>query len=124
MVCQGTERNDLRARGRLPATCSGHERGRRPVPVGRRREEGGTMNRTGRSARILLALFLLTVSVTAVPAGSVRALGPHRYVATTGSDTSNNCSAMLTPCLTVGHAISQSLAGDTIHIAAGTYVES
>jgi len=45
----------------------------------------------------------------------------NRYVATTGSDTLNDCSVLLSPCLTVQHAHDQASAGDTINIAAGTY---
>lgn len=52
------------------------------------------------------------------------ALGTDRYVATTGTDSTNDCSSSITPCKTVGYAISQSSAGDTIHIAAGTYTEN
>ncbi len=44
-----------------------------------------------------------------------------RYVATTGSDAGNDCSIMGSPCATIQHAVDQSLSGDTIHVAAGTY---
>jgi hypothetical protein len=43
-----------------------------------------------------------------------------RYVATTGADV-GDCSAPGSPCLTLQYAINQSAAGDTIHVAAGTY---
>jgi hypothetical protein len=43
-----------------------------------------------------------------------------RHVATTGSDV-GDCS--VNPCQTIGYAITQSSSGDTIRIAAGTYVE-
>lgn len=51
------------------------------------------------------------------------ALALDRYVATTGSDTGNTCAVMLSPCMTIEHAVMQSMAGDTIHVAAGTYNE-
>jgi Right handed beta helix region len=45
------------------------------------------------------------------------------YVATTGSD-AGNCQTIGTPCLTVSYALTQAAAsGDTINIAAGTFVE-
>jgi hypothetical protein len=45
------------------------------------------------------------------------------YVATTGAD-AGNCQTVGTPCLTVAYALTQAAAsGDTINIAAGTFVE-
>ncbi|MBE7529965.1 MAG: hypothetical protein HS099_09570 [Ardenticatenaceae bacterium] len=44
-----------------------------------------------------------------------------RYVATTGAD-SGNCSSPASPCATIQYAHDQAVAGDTIQIAAGTYV--
>ncbi len=46
-----------------------------------------------------------------------------RYVATTGSDPGNDCTGVLDPCATLGHAVAQANAGDTIDLAAGTYNE-
>ncbi len=45
-----------------------------------------------------------------------------RYVATNGTDNST-CVDKLNPCLTIAYAITQSNPYDTIHVAAGTYVE-
>lgn len=42
----------------------------------------------------------------------------------TGSDTNNNCISSLTPCKTIGHAISVAAAGYTIKVAAATYTEN
>ena len=46
-----------------------------------------------------------------------------RFVATTGSDTANDCTSAITPCATLGHAVDQALPGDTIDMAPGTYNE-
>ena len=45
-----------------------------------------------------------------------------RYVATNGTDNSA-CTDIGNPCLTIAYAITQSNPYDTIHVAAGTYVE-
>ena len=48
------------------------------------------------------------------------------YVATTGSNTGNNCSSATNPCQTISWALQKQAAEDvtgTVHVAAGTYVE-
>ena len=45
-----------------------------------------------------------------------------RYVTTTGVDT-GNCLNPAMPCATVGYAVSQANPGETIDVAAGTYIE-
>jgi len=52
------------------------------------------------------------------------AIAPTRSVAPTGSDAANTCLVALSPCLTLGHALSQAAAGDTIQLAPGTYLVS
>jgi hypothetical protein len=47
----------------------------------------------------------------------------HRFVSTTGSDITGD-GTWDHPWQTISYAVSQSLSGDVIHIAAGTYVES
>lgn len=46
-----------------------------------------------------------------------------RYVATTGSDTSNDCTNMANPCATLAHGMAQANPGDTLDVAPGTYPE-
>ena len=46
-----------------------------------------------------------------------------RYVATTGNDTTNDCTNPGSPCATIGHAVGEANAGDTIDVAAGIYNE-
>jgi len=48
-------------------------------------------------------------------------LATNRYIDPTGSDVSNDCSVLVTPCATLQNAVNQSSAGDTIIAAAGTY---
>lgn len=47
-----------------------------------------------------------------------------RYVATTGNDSGNNCLTPANPCATIQHAVNQAFGGETVQIAAGTYVEN
>lgn len=49
--------------------------------------------------------------------------GVDRWVATTGSDTTD-CSIQTAPCATIGYAVLQAGPGNTIHVAAGTYAEN
>jgi len=64
----------------------------------------------------LALLFFILFSASLVSAAAPR------YVATTGSD-STDCSVQATPCHTIQYAITQSISGDTINVAAGTYTE-
>ena len=74
-------------------------------------------------ARLLLAASLIVgLGVAVVTIASQPAFGaPNLVVSTTGSDTGN---CLVTPCHTLGYAISQAAAGDTITIDAGTYLQS
>ena len=45
-----------------------------------------------------------------------------RYVATTGTDI-GTCTSAASPCATIGYAVGQASDGDTIDVAAGTYIE-
>ena len=44
-----------------------------------------------------------------------------RFVATTGSDSGNDCTEQLTPCATLQHAVDEADSGDIIDLAPGTY---
>jgi cysteine-rich repeat protein len=65
----------------------------------------------------LLAVFAVLLMLFSAPAFAVVT---DRYVATGGSDT-GDCSDSNSPCLTIQYAIGQSVAGDTVNVAAGTY---
>src|SRR5437870_1867162 len=44
-----------------------------------------------------------------------------RFVATAGSDAANDCLSKVSPCRTVGYALTQAASGDTINVAGGSY---
>jgi hypothetical protein len=70
-------------------------------------------------------LGLALVCVTALLAlGGVAQAATVRYVATTGEDAGNACTAEATPCATIGHAVAEASAGDTVKVGAGTYDEA
>src|SRR5581483_8757643 len=58
------------------------------------------------------------IAATAIPAA---AIGANRYVATTGSDSANDCTNSASHCLTIAHAVSVAGSGDVIDVAAGEY---
>ncbi len=64
----------------------------------------------------------LGILLTVVNTSSVRAApsATTRYVATTGAD-AGDCSSSLAPCQHMQYAVDQSVSGDTIKVAAGTY---
>jgi hypothetical protein len=75
----------------------------------------------GMTIRKALLSAGVAVWVAGAPANGAHAVGVTvRFVSPTGSDV-GDCS--VNPCKTIGYAIGQSLSGDTIHIAAGTYPE-
>jgi hypothetical protein len=55
--------------------------------------------------------------------GVSSAYGADRFVATTGTDGLNDCTASSAPCRTVGYAVGQASAGDEIKVGHGVYVE-
>lgn len=72
---------------------------------------------TGLLFLILATLLPLWLISTALAAPQLTT----RYVATTGTD-SGDCSSPASPCATIQYAHDQATTGDTIQIAAGTYV--
>jgi len=48
----------------------------------------------------------------------------NRFVATTGSDSNNDCSGPMSPCATIQQAVDQSSSGDVIQLGPGTYKEN
>jgi hypothetical protein len=71
---------------------------------------------------MVMAAALLWLGAAATVQAIVE--GATRYVATTGSDTSNNCTNPSQPCATIQHAIDQAIAGDDIRIAGGKYTRA
>jgi parallel beta-helix repeat protein len=70
----------------------------------------------------------LVVLPNAAFASSHRVHSPHAgaktlYVATSGTDTDNNCQASINPCQTINFALSLAQSGATIKVQAGTYAE-
>lgn len=65
---------------------------------------------------LTLGIFVLTFAASAS--------AQNRYVATTGTDASNNCTNSATPCLTISHAVSIALDNDTVFVKGGNYTLS
>ena len=72
--------------------------------------------------RARAALVMLFFAMAASSA-SAKAAGIDRYVNAVGGIDSGSCSVSASPCLSIAYAISQAANDDTIHIAAGTYVD-
>lgn len=70
------------------------------------------------------AAMLLTVGGALALATPASAAASTRYVATTGSDSENDCTNQGQPCATVQHAVDQAVNGDTVTIGAGTFTGS
>ncbi len=70
-----------------------------------------------------LGVYIDDLSVTPDSGASMKtSFDFDRYVATTGSDTTD-CSVQTNPCLTIAYAITQSNPYDTVHVAPGRYPE-
>ncbi len=78
----------------------------------------------GRGLRGLVSIGVIAAGVALVAPATAGASGGNKlYVATTGSDTSNTCTVATSPCLTIGHALSEAASGSKIEVAAGNYPE-
>ncbi|HEY2775004.1 MAG TPA: thrombospondin type 3 repeat-containing protein [Candidatus Binatia bacterium] len=71
----------------------------------------------------LCATVVTTAAFLALTAASSSAAAD-RYVNHTGGVNAPGCTSVASPCLTINYALSQAVAGDTIHVAAGTYAEN
>jgi hypothetical protein len=80
-------------------------------------ETGGKTSGRQRASTLLLLAAAFAATTTTASAAD-------RYVDDTGGVNAPSCTAPGSPCLTINYAISQSAAGDTIHVAAGTYAEN
>jgi parallel beta-helix repeat protein len=82
--------------------------------------------------RVLATVAITTLSIAAVSLGAMigaasAGADPHSadtYVAPGGTDLSNNCTSFHNPCQTISYALTQTPAGRTINVAAGTYDEN
>ncbi|MBN1487252.1 MAG: right-handed parallel beta-helix repeat-containing protein, partial [Anaerolineae bacterium] len=63
---------------------------------------------------------MATAPVTATLT-STGALSGTRYVASSGTDTGNDCTSPGTPCATLQHAVDAAAPGDAVYMAGGTY---
>ena len=72
-------------------------------------------------AAVLVPRFLLNQQEVAV---SPPVAGVGRFVSPTGTDINNTCLVPSRPCQTIATTITRSGSGDTIHIAAGHYLEN
>ena len=80
--------------------------------------------RTSRLISIATVTALTLLGAVSWSASPASALANTRFVGPTGSDTANNCTTKVTPCATLGHALAQAAAGDTVQLEPGTYLES
>ena len=80
-----------------------------------------------KSKKMILGLALLVAAISVMMLVNLRSVsalaGTNRYVANGGADTTD-CSSPGTPCATIQYAINQSVANDTINVAAGNYTET
>ena len=71
--------------------------------------------RSGPSSFLRLVLLLALTPIASATTWYVNGVS--------GNDT-NNCTSTTTACKTIGHAISLAASGDTIKVAAATYMEN
>jgi Right handed beta helix region len=74
------------------------------------------------TALLLILLGALSATAQATPLSAPT--GIVRYVAPTGNDAANDCTASGLPCQSPQHALDVALAGDEIRVAAGTYTST
>jgi len=74
------------------------------------------------AVQVRVGPVLWALVMTALVVGNARAAD--RFVSTTGSDTANDCLNSLSPCRTVGYALTQAASGDMVKVAGGAYREN
>lgn len=76
--------------------------------------------------RLVVVAGLISTSAMAgaVAGPAAHAATMNRFVATTGTDSDNDCTNALKPCATITQGVIQADDGDTVVIAAGSYGES
>ena len=85
------------------------------------RQEGESMVQLRHLARFSIAGVIVLAGMAAIGAAPVGAATATLYVATSGTN-SGNCQT--TACATIGYALTQGAAGDTISVGPGTFDES
>ena len=73
---------------------------------------------------ILMGLGLALITLLLLTTTNVSADPDNLYVDGTGGNDSGDCKEPGNPCATIGYAISQSIAGDVINVAQGSYDEN
>jgi parallel beta-helix repeat protein len=71
--------------------------------------------------KLCFALFVTLAALAVTGSTALGAPKATRYVSTSGTD-AGDCTA--SPCRTIGYAVGQASAGDSVAVAAGTYAES
>jgi nitrous oxidase accessory protein NosD len=72
--------------------------------------------------RLVIAVLSTSTVLSLLTCAGGTAWAANRYVnAATGSDAGNDCLTQASPCKTIGHAIDQAAASDTVTVAVGTY---
>ncbi len=75
--------------------------------------------------RLVIAVLSTSILLSLLTCAVGTAWAANRYVnAATGSDAGNDCLTQASPCKTIGHAIDQAAAGDTVTVGVGTYAEA
>ena len=72
-------------------------------------------------ARLFLLVSLVSLVALAAPATPIAHAATARYVNPSTGSNASTCANSANPCKTITYALTQSVAGDTVNLAAGTY---